>query len=100
MDREDETGRTPVLEVIACTVEDAIEAKRGGARRLEVVRELRHGGFTPPIDLVRDIQSAVDLPLRVMLREAHSYGLTEVIALEKLCCMANAFDEIKVDGVV
>ena len=99
-DQSDEIGRARVLEVIACSVEDALEASRGGADRLEVVRELEHGGFTPPIDLVRDIQRAVDLPLRVMLREAHGYGLTEVIAAEKLCCLASVFDDMGVDGVV
>jgi copper homeostasis protein len=96
----EEIDRDPVLEVIACTVEDAIEAARGGAHRLEVVRELEHGGFTPAMDLVREIKQTVDLPLRVMLREAHGYGLTEVIAAEKLCCMASVFNDMGVDGVV
>ena len=36
-----------LLEVITCSVKDAQEAERGGAGRLEVVRDL-HGGLTPP----------------------------------------------------
>lgn len=93
-------NQLPILEVIACTVEDAVAAARGGADRLEVVRELEHGGFTPAVDLVREIRLAVDLPLRVMLRAEHGYGLTQVIAAERLCCLATVFDDMAVDGVV
>ncbi len=89
-----------VLEVIACSVDDAVSAAKGGADRLEVVRELERGGYTPALDLVRAIQDTVDLPLRVMLREQACYGLTEVITVEKLCCIANELDKMKVDGVV
>jgi copper homeostasis protein len=100
MDRNTKSERVPLLEVIACTVEDAVEAKRGGADRLEVVRDIEAGGLTPSVDLVREIRNKVDLPVRVMLREAPGYGLTEVIAVEKLCCLAAAFNEMRVDGVV
>jgi copper homeostasis protein len=100
MNHDAKPTRTALLEVIVCTVEDALEAERGGADRLEVVRDLGSGGLTPAIDLVRRIQDAVDLPLRVMLREAEGYGLNEVISVERLCCLANAFNKMGVDGVV
>ena len=52
--------KTPlVLEVIACSVEDAIEARRGGADRLEVISHFEVGGLTPPLELVREICQAV-----------------------------------------
>ena len=89
-----------VLEVIACSVEDAVEAEKGGADRLEIIRDLRAGGYTPPLELVRQIRSRVSLPLRVMLREEAGYGLTEVIAMEKLSCIANELSKIDIDGVV
>src|ERR1044071_10079626 len=63
-----------ILEVIACSVADAVEAQKGGASRLEVVRELDRGGLTPSIQLVQAIKDAVDLPLRVMVRESDGYG--------------------------
>ena len=59
----------PILEVIACSVADAIEAQRGGAGRLEIVRAMDAGGLTPPVSLVREIPAAVSIPIRVMLRE-------------------------------
>ena len=96
------SGKTdePILEVIACSVEDAINAEKGGADRLEVIRDLESGGYTPSLDLVREIRDTVGLPLRVMLREAACYGLTEVITVEKLCCVANELNGMKLDGVV
>jgi copper homeostasis protein len=44
---------TEILEVIACSVADAIQAQQGGAGRLEVVSDLDRGGLTPSITLVR-----------------------------------------------
>jgi len=48
----------PVLEVIACSVADALEAQKGGASRLEVVRDLERGGMTPSLELVDRILSS------------------------------------------
>ena len=89
-----------VLEVIACSVEDAVNAERGGADRLEVISGVAFGGFTPPLDLVREIQQEVELPLRVMLRDEVGYGLTDEGAEERLCRVAADLNIMKVDGVV
>ena len=90
----------PVLEVIACTVADAIEAKDGGASRLEVVRDFEEGGLTPAFELVQEIKSAVDLPLRVMVRESSGYTVKTEHEIEKLCNAAERFAELGVDGLV
>ena len=89
-----------VLEVIACSVADAVEAQRGGASRLEVVRDLDRGGLTPSVDLVREIKRAVNLPLRVMVRESDGYGTTGEMEIERLCAAAECFGELGVDGLV
>lgn len=89
-----------ILEVIACSVADAIAAHKGGASRLEVVRELDRGGLTPSIALVRAIKEAVDLPLRVMIRESDGYGTVDEIEIERLCEAASEFSSLGVDGVV
>lgn len=57
------------LEVIVTSVHEAREAERGGADRLELVRDLANDGFTPSIDLVRNVVSAVSIPVRVILRD-------------------------------
>ena len=89
----------PLLEVIVQTLADALEAARGGADRLEVVRALEDGGLTPPLALVQEIAAQVTLPLRVMVRENAGYttGDGERPALRRA---AAAFADARVDGIV
>lgn len=89
-----------ILEVIACSVDDAIEAQKGGASRLEVVRDLDRGGLTPSIDLIREIKNAVDLPMRVMVRESDGFTTSGEMEVEKLCKIAAELSELGVDGLV
>ncbi|HEU4710155.1 MAG TPA: copper homeostasis protein CutC [Pyrinomonadaceae bacterium] len=91
---------TPLLEVIACSVADAVEAETGGARRLEIVRDLDRGGLTPPLELVAQIKRAVNLPLRVMLRESESFETSSADELDRLCAAAVQFASLGVDGFV
>lgn len=89
-----------ILEVIACSVSDAIEAQKGGASRLELVRDLDRGGLTPSIDLVREIKNAVDLPLRVMVRESDGFTTSSEREVERLGEIAAELSELGVDGLV
>lgn len=89
-----------VLEVIACSVADAIAAQKGGANRLEIVSNLDCGGLTPNLDLVREIKAAVDIPLRVMLRESAGYDVKSTSEFNALCAAARDFERLGVDGVV
>jgi len=89
-----------ILEVIVCSVADAIEAQKGGANRLEVVRDLDRGGLTPSLKLVRAIKEAVDVPLRVMVRESEGYGTADEMEIERLCEAASEFSNLGVDGLV
>jgi copper homeostasis protein len=88
------------LEVIAMTVDEALEAARGGADRLEVVRDLDQGGLTPSVETVRAIQSAVNLPLRVMVRETADYCMRGPDDLARMRDAAAAFGEMGVHGLV
>jgi copper homeostasis protein len=75
-----------LLEVIACSVEDAVAAERGGAGRLEIARAMDRAGLTPPESLVREIAAAVRIPLRVMVRENDGFtcrGEDELAALRR-----------------
>jgi copper homeostasis protein len=91
---------TPLLEVIVCSVADAIEAERGGANRLEVVRDLHLGGLTPSLKLVCEIKDAIELPVRVMLRESPGYQINDPDEIARLCRAAEAFASLDVDGFV
>jgi copper homeostasis protein len=58
-----------ILEVIVTSVHEAREAERGGADRLELVRDLANDGFTPPTNLIRNVVAAVSIPVRVIVRD-------------------------------
>jgi copper homeostasis protein len=92
--------KNAILEVIACTVEDAIKAEQGGANRLEIISRFETGGLTPAPDLVREIKANVSLPLRVMLRESEGYDVKNETEIRRLCWAAREFAEIGVDGIV
>lgn len=90
----------PVLEVIACSVADAVAAENGGAGRLEVVRAPEAGGLTPPISLVKEIAAAVSIPVRVMLRENDRFEIADRQELAKLGYSASELAALEIDGVV
>lgn len=89
-----------MLEVIVCSVADAIEAEQGGAKRLEIVRDFAHGGMTPDLEFVREVMNAVSVPVRVMLRESEDYRVTDEREIEQLCAGAREFAALGVDGLV
>jgi len=89
-----------VLEVIVCSIEDAVEAKLGGADRLEVVSHREIGGLTPSPDLVRRIKTDFELPLRVMVRESAGFETSGYAEVGRLCASVRTFNEIGVDGIV
>ena len=94
-------SRSPIiLEVIACTVEDALEAEKGGADRLEVISHFERGGFTPSLELVREIRQAVRLPLRIMLRESENHQTPSEAEVDRLCAKAVDLAALSVDGIV
>jgi copper homeostasis protein len=91
----------PVLiEVIACSVDDAIQAERGGAGRIELVREPGRGGLTPAFDLVKEVTHAVKIPVRVMVREDDGYEAADAGAVDRLAKIAARLATFRIDGVV
>jgi len=57
-----------LLEVIACTPEEAAAAERGGADRIEWIADPQVGGVTPDLSAAAEMRRAVQLPIRVMVR--------------------------------
>jgi copper homeostasis protein len=49
---------------------------------------------------VRAIKEAVDLPLRVMVRESVGFGTKDETEIERLCETASEFSNLGVDGLV
>lgn len=98
--QETPQAQSCLLEVIACSVDDAIAASLGGANRLEIISHYEIGGLTPPIEMVKEIAAKVPIPLRVMLRESEPFAIHDEREIERLCDLAKSFAEIGVDGIV
>jgi copper homeostasis protein len=64
----------PILEVIALNAKDAVAAQEGGAHRLELVADMASDGLTPSIATFKEVRKAVDIPIRVMLRDAKGFA--------------------------
>lgn len=89
-----------VLEVIACSLADALAAEKGGADRIELIDHFEVGGLTPPLALVRQVLAAVHIPVRVMLRANSGFEVGSAVEYESLRAMAAALGQLPVDGLV
>lgn len=92
-------GNTLVLEIICCSLLDALAARDGGADRLEICARLDLQGLTPPRDLVERIVLAVAVPARVMIRVNERFTATE----DKLSVMERhvaALTPLPLDGLI
>jgi copper homeostasis protein len=71
----------PILEVIALDAADARAAQDGGADRIELVSDMVSDGLTPDLPTFAAVRAAVDLPVRVMLRDRSGYALSDATGL-------------------
>lgn len=74
----------PLLEVIALDAEDARAARDGGADRLELTADMAADGLTPSRETFAGVRAAVDLPVRVMLRDRRGFRAGGEAALDAL----------------
>jgi len=86
--------RSPLLEVIACSADDAVAAAEGGADRIELISHYEVGGLTPPIELVRDVLAAISIPVRVMLRDRESFEVVDPDEITQLCRTAETLQSL------
>jgi len=61
------------MEWIVENKQDAIDAEKHGASRLELISDYAVGGLTPSTSLVKQVVSAVSIPVQVMIRP-HPYS--------------------------
>jgi copper homeostasis protein len=59
---------TTIVEIVCCTVDDAVAAEAGGAGRIELCSALQVGGLTPSVGLLRAVKLAVQIPVMAMVR--------------------------------
>lgn len=88
------------LEVIAISAEDATAAEEGGADRLELVTDLARGGMTPALDVVDAVLAAVNIPVRVMLRESEAHEIADPSMRRRIVTLARELASRPIGGVV
>src|SRR5436190_14312625 len=93
----------PLLEIAATSVEDAINAARGGADSIEISRDLSVGGLTPDAVLVADIVRELRgqrVAIHIMVRP-HARGFVyddgDVV---QICDSLRTFKTLGVSGLV
>ncbi|WP_412069888.1 copper homeostasis protein CutC [Rubrivirga sp. IMCC43871] len=64
-----------LLEIAAFDPASALAAADAGADRIELCRDAEVGGLTPPLDWVREVTAATEVPVVAMVR-AHADGWT------------------------
>jgi copper homeostasis protein len=89
-----------VLEVIATSLEDALEAERGGAGRIELVRSLAMGGLTPDLQLPGLVSTRLKIPVRVMVRESDASTARSDEEFERLEAAVDHLKAAPVQGLV
>ncbi len=88
------------LEVIALTLEDAVNAQAGGAASVEIVENLTVGGLTPSLEVVRAIRDRVTIHTRVIVRP-HARGFVySTKETDEILSYVGELVKIGVGGVV
>ena len=89
-----------ILEVCVDSVESAVNAKTGGADRIELCGDLIVGGITPSLALFERIREKVDIPIHVLLRPRFGDFLYSEEELEVLVRQAKMFAQAGADNLV
>ncbi|OPZ69536.1 MAG: Copper homeostasis protein CutC [bacterium ADurb.Bin478] len=91
---------SPFLEVIACSLSDAVAAEQGGADRLELICRYDLGGLTPDFTLIDSVLRTVTIPVRVMLRDDPSFHVHRPTDRRELVNKAEQLAQRPLQGLV
>lgn len=101
---------SPLVEIVCCSLDDCLEAERGGADRIELCSAISAGGLTPSVGLMRLARERCRLPLMVMIRpRAGGFCYTEgefetmlqdVSEAVRLDCQGVVMGVLRPDGTV
>lgn len=80
------TDRKVLVEIVACSADDAVQAQVGGADRLELCAAIEVGGLTPSVGLLAETKHRSNLPVMAMVRPRPSgftYSEAEFETMER-----------------
>ncbi|KAK7508627.1 hypothetical protein BaRGS_00000193 [Batillaria attramentaria] len=88
------------MEVCVDSVASAMNAEKGGARRIELCANLLEGGTTPSLGMLKVVKSKVSIPVFVMIRPRGGDFLYTDYEYEVMKTDLKVFKEAKADGFV
>jgi copper homeostasis protein len=89
-----------LLEICCGSIDDAIEAEKGGADRVELCSALFLGGLTPSLGTIQEAKRRLKIPVVVMVRPragGFAYSEAEMASMER---DVEAAVEAGADGIV
>jgi copper homeostasis protein len=75
-----------IVEIVCCSVEDALATEAGGADRIELCVALSSGGLTPSLGLLLEVKARTSLPVMAMVRPRAGgfvYSEAELAVMER-----------------
>ena len=88
-----------IIESCCETIEQAVEAEKNGATRIEFCRSLEKEGLTPKVKDVARLLSLVTVPVRVMIRPVDSFYISDSY-LAMCIKQIRDFDLLPIEGFV
>ena len=89
-----------IKEVCADSLEDAINAEKNGANRIELCGRLDLDGLTPSKELIKETSYALKIPIRVMIRTKHPSFIYSEEEINTMIEDINFCKSLGLDGVV
>lgn len=89
-----------ILEACVDSVESAIEAKKGGAMRLELCSDLIVGGTSPSLALYELVKEATKMKVHVLIRPRAGDFCYSQYEFRRMCREVELFKHAGADGVV
>ena len=93
-------NRKLYLEICCGSLQDVLEAARGGADRVELNSDLFHGGLTPTLGALRLAKKYTDIPVMCMVRPREGGFCYTQTEYELMLEEARIFLENGADGIV
>lgn len=89
-----------MIEVIATTIEDVIDANEYGADRIELCSSMDADGLTPSIGLIKEACRISDIPVNVMVRNHNNGFVYSEIDQKIMLDEIEYIKETKANGIV
>src|SRR5215207_5201050 len=90
----------PKLEIAATSVEDVLNAHKGGANSVEISHDLSVGGLTPSFDLVRRACDDSQIDIHVIIRPRPGDFLYDGREIDQILQDAQKLAQTGIQGVV